>query len=51
MVVILQNVVIASGQPQKHAKDYMRMCTVITAVQAIFPYKRTVKEIVTLRRC
>ena len=40
MVVILQKVVVVPGRPQKHAEDYMRMCTIITTVQAILPYKQ-----------
>ena len=41
MVVIPQNVIVIPGRPQKHAEDYMRMCTIIAMVQAIFPYKCT----------
>ena len=43
MVAIPQNVVVVPrpGQLQKYAEDYTHMCTIITTVQAIFPYKRT----------
>ena len=39
MVVTLRKVVVVPGRPQKHAKDYMQMCTIIATVQAILPYK------------
>ena len=39
MVVIPRKVVVAPGQPRKHAKDCTRMCTIIITVQAILPYK------------
>ena len=39
MVVILRTVVAVPGWPQKHAEDYMRICTIITTVHAILPYK------------
>ena len=34
--------VVVPGQPQKHAKDYTCICTIIAIVQALFPYKCTV---------
>ena len=34
--------VVVPGRPQKHAEDYTHMCTIITIVQAILPYKRAV---------
>ena len=42
MVMIPQNVVVVPGWPQKHAEDYTRMCTIITTVQAVLPYKCTI---------
>ena len=42
MVVTPQKVVVVPGRPQKHAKHYTRTCTIITTVQAILPYKRTI---------
>ena len=34
--------VIVPGRPPKHAEGYTCMCTIITTVQAILPYKRAV---------
>ena len=39
---MVKNVAIVPGWPWKHAKDYTPICRIITAVQAIFPYKHTV---------
>ena len=39
MVVTPRKAVVVPGWPQKHAEDYTRMCTIITTVQAILPYK------------
>ena len=38
-------VVVVPGRPQKHAEDYMRMCTTIATVQAILPYKWAVMSV------
>ena len=42
MVVIPRKGVAVPGWPQKHAEDYMSICTIIATVQAILPYKRAV---------
>lgn len=34
--------VVVPGWPQKYAKDYIHTCTIITIVQAIFPYEHSV---------
>ena len=42
MVVIPRKGVAVPGWPQKHAEDYMSICTIIATVQAILPYKQAV---------